>query len=73
MAYDQASIDRKLSQSTTEPYSPIADIRWVRKVVDLTKQSIREIFNEGLALEYREAHINGQRKSLKLCKDCTAI
>ena len=40
---------------------------------DLNKQSIREIFNGGLALEYREAHVSGRRGEMKLCKSCTTI
>ena len=40
---------------------------------DLNTQSIREIYNDGLALEYREAHVSGRRPELKLCSTCTII
>jgi spore germination protein len=40
MAYDQASVDQKLTLSTTGPYVPVADPKWVEKVVGLALKSI---------------------------------
>lgn len=40
---------------------------------DLNAQSIRDIYNNGLALEYREAHMQGRRSEMTLCADCTSI
>ncbi len=40
---------------------------------DLKVQSIREIYNDGLALKYRGAHMQGRRGELKLCSTCTSI
>ncbi|MDB5194180.1 MAG: Glutamate 5-kinase [Parcubacteria group bacterium] len=40
MAYDQASVDQKLTLSTSGPYVPVADPKWVEKVVNLAAQSI---------------------------------
>lgn len=40
MAYDQASIDRKLTSAATGPYQPIADVRWVEKVVKVAMADI---------------------------------
>ena len=33
MAYDQGSIDIELNRATAGPYAPIADVRWVEKVM----------------------------------------
>jgi spore germination protein YaaH len=33
MAYDQASVDRKLTSAADGPYIPVADPRWVEKVI----------------------------------------
>lgn len=40
---------------------------------DLTKQTIREVFNGPIATGIREAHAKGRRGELKLCSTCTAI
>lgn len=40
MAYDQGSIDLRLNEIKTGPYIPVADIRWVEKVIRLTMKSI---------------------------------
>ena len=40
---------------------------------DLNTQTIREVFNGEKAVHYREAHNNGKRSELELCRDCTAI
>jgi MoaA/NifB/PqqE/SkfB family radical SAM enzyme len=40
---------------------------------DLNKQSLREVYNSGLAVEYRKAHAEGRRGELKLCSTCTTI
>ena len=40
MAYDQASIDRKLNGVTVDPYSPVADPKWVEKVLQLALKTI---------------------------------
>ncbi len=40
MAYDQGSIDVKLNQAAPGLYVPVADIKWVEKVVRLTMQTI---------------------------------
>lgn len=40
MAYDQGSIDVKLNDSAPGPYVPVADIAWVKKVMELAAQSI---------------------------------
>ena len=40
---------------------------------DLNTQTIREVFNGDIAFGIREAHQNGRRGELILCKDCTAI
>lgn len=40
MAYDQASVDRKLTAATSEPYVPVADPKWVEKVLVLAEKSI---------------------------------
>jgi spore germination protein YaaH len=40
MAYDQASIDQKLTTSISTPYIPVADPRWVEKVLALAVKDI---------------------------------
>ena len=40
MTYDQGTIDLKLNASATGPYVPVADVRWVEKVINLAKQNI---------------------------------
>lgn len=40
MAYDQQSIDIKLNRGEQAPYVPIADTRWVEKVIAYTAQTI---------------------------------
>jgi spore germination protein YaaH len=40
MAYDQASVDRQLTLAASGPYVPVADPKWVEKVVKLALQSI---------------------------------
>lgn len=40
MAYDQMRIDLKLNASNTDPYIPIADTKWVEKVMRLAAQEI---------------------------------
>jgi len=40
MAYDQGSIDLRLNEAVPGPYVPVADPRWVEKVIKLTAQTI---------------------------------
>jgi len=40
MTYDQGAIDLPLNRAGTGPYIPIADVAWVKKVVDVTAQTI---------------------------------
>lgn len=40
MAYDQGGIDLKLARAATGPYVPIADIRWVEKVMKEAMKTI---------------------------------
>lgn len=40
MAYDQGAVDVKLNRAAEGPYIPVADIRWVEKVMNLAAQSI---------------------------------
>jgi spore germination protein len=40
MTYDQGTIDLTLNASATGPYVPVADSRWVEKVINLAKQNI---------------------------------
>lgn len=40
MTYDQQSIDLKLASTTKDPYSPVADARWVEKVVKEAAKTI---------------------------------
>lgn len=40
MTYDQGSIDLKLNDAVSGPYVPVADPRWVEKVIRLAAQTI---------------------------------
>ena len=40
MAYDQASVDQKLTTTVTGPYIPVADPKWVDKVLTLAEKDI---------------------------------
>src|SRR3989338_5346968 len=40
MTYDQGTIDLRLNESALGPYIPIADTKWVEKVVNLTAKTI---------------------------------
>ncbi|MEX0917316.1 MAG: glycosyl hydrolase family 18 protein, partial [Candidatus Paceibacterota bacterium] len=40
MAYDQGRFDKKLNEEKKHPYIPVADVDWVRKVVELTAVDI---------------------------------
>ncbi|MDP4020797.1 MAG: glycosyl hydrolase family 18 protein, partial [Candidatus Adlerbacteria bacterium] len=40
MAYDQGTIDLRLNRATIGPYAPIADVRWVEKVMGEAMKTI---------------------------------
>lgn len=40
---------------------------------DLNRQTLREIYSDPEAVAFREAHVNGRRSELDLCRTCTAI
>lgn len=40
MTYDQGTIDLRLNESALGPYIPVADAKWVEKVVNLTAKNI---------------------------------
>lgn len=40
MAYDQQGVDQRIAASTTEPYGPVADTRWVEKTI---KEALKTI------------------------------
>lgn len=42
MAYDQASVDKKLTLAYDQPYIPVADVRWVEKVMREAMQTINK-------------------------------
>jgi spore germination protein YaaH len=42
MTYDQAAIDIRLNELEPGPYAPVADLRWVKKVMNLTAQTINK-------------------------------
>ena len=40
MTYDQGTIDLRLNETAQGPYNPIADTKWVEKVINLAAQTI---------------------------------
>lgn len=40
---------------------------------DLNNQTLREIYGSDAFTDYRRAHIEGKRNTLKMCNNCTAI
>lgn len=65
MAYDQMRADLKLNESKSgEPYYPISDIDWVKKVVELTKKTIpKEKITLGVATYGREYEVTASKDS----------
>jgi len=70
MAYDQGSIDLKLNKAAPGLYVPVADIKWVEKVVRLAMQTISKnkivigVPTYGYEYEYKALKEEGYRYDL---------
>lgn len=40
MAYDQGRVDKKLDKTAADPYAPVSDVLWAKKVMQLAAQTI---------------------------------